>query len=236
MPSGRPLITAFVTAASVLALAGCAPFVNPGPMASEQREVAAVTTVVLDTSGDLTIAEGEPSLVIHAPEAALDRLTSEVRGDTLVLGKTPGPSLSLGSVRYELTVPDLEAIEVNGSGSVDARVSSRDAVRLEVDGSGEVDWSGIDAARLEIRISGSADIELSGSASEADIELDGSGDVDADDLQARDAVVVLDGSGEIDVAVSDRLSASISGSGRIGYSGDPTVTKDVAGSGDIVRN
>ena len=117
---------ALTAAASVLALAGCVPFVASGPMTSEERDIDAVSTVVLDTSGDLTISEGEPSLVIHAPEGALDRLTSDVDGDTLVLGTTPGPEIVVGEVRYDLTLPDLEAIELNGSGDVEAtRVGRR---------------------------------------------------------------------------------------------------------------
>lgn len=235
MRSARPA-AALVAAASALALAGCMPFVVTGPAASEEREVSAVTTVVLDTSGDLTITEGEPSLIIHAPEASLERLTSEVRGDTLVLGVTPEPSVTLGRVRYELSLPNLETIELNGSGSVEARVPSGDAVRIDVDGSGEIDWSGLDTTRVEVRIAGSGDIELAGSTDELDVELRGSGTVDADDLQARDAVVVLAGSGDIDVHARDTLSATISGSGRIGYSGDPSVDANVSGSGDIAPN
>jgi len=229
-------IAALVAAASVIALAGCMPFVATGPMTTEDREIDAVTTVVLDTSGDLTISEGEPGLLIHAPEDALARLTSEVDGDTLMLGTTPGPAISLGNVRYELTLPDLEAIELNGSGEVDAAVSSTGAVRLDLDGSGDIEWTGLDADRSEISLSGSGQVELSGSTTALAIEVDGSGSVDATELQARDADVSIAGSGDVDVAVSEKLVAEISGSGHVTYSGDPTVDMDVSGSGDVVQD
>lgn len=230
------LAAALAAAAPVIALAGCVPFFATGPMTSEDREIGAVTTVVLDTSGDISISEGEPGLVIHAPEDALDRLTSDVTGDTLVLGTTPGPSLRLGEVRYVLTVPDLEAIELNGSGDIDANVSSADTVRLDLDGSGDVEWTGLDTGKADIRLSGSGDIELTGVTSELAVELSGSGNVDAEELQAQDAVIAIDGSGNVDVAVSDALSAEISGSGRVTYSGDPSVDSEVSGSGDVVRD
>jgi hypothetical protein len=234
MRAFRP-VAAVAAAAFVLALAGCVPFVASGPMTSQEREIDAVSTVGLDTSGDLTISEGEPSLVIHAPEGALDRLTSDMNGGTLVLGTTPGPEIVVGEVRYDLTLPDLAAIELNGSGDVEATVSSGGTIRLDLDGSGDVDWTGLETDRVEIRVAGSGNVGLEGSTTELLIELDGSGDIDAEGLQAQDAVVAISGSGNVDVAVRDNLSAEISGSGRVTYSGDPAVESDVPGAGDVVR-
>ncbi|SFS14279.1 Putative auto-transporter adhesin, head GIN domain [Microbacterium sp. cf046] len=227
-------IAAVVIAASVLVVAGCMPLVASGPMTSEEREIDAVAKVVLDTSGDLSIKEGEPRLVIRASESALERLTSEVSGDTLVLGTTPGPVISLGDVSYELTLPDLESIEVNGSGDIDSAVSAEGTIRLDIDGSGDLQWSGLDAERVEIRVAGSGEVEMSGRTAELAIELDGSGSIDVEALKAQDAVVSISGSGDIDVSASDSLAAEISGSGRITYSGDPTVDADISGSGEVV--
>jgi hypothetical protein len=221
-------------AVAVVALAGCMPFVA-GPMTSEERDIEAVTTVVLDTAGDITITEGQPSLVIHASQAALDRLTSEVSGDTLVLGTKPGPGFGLGEVRYDLTLPDLEAIELNGSGDIEAAVSADDSVRLDIDGSGDVSWTGLAADRVGIRLSGSGDIELTGTTNDLTIELDGSGNIDAEELEAQAVTIAIDGSGDVDVTAHDSLSAEVSGSGRVTYSGDPTVSADVSGSGTVVH-
>lgn len=223
-----------VAVASALLLAGCMPIVATGPMVSDERDIDAATSVVLDTSGDLTIAQGEPALVIHASEAALERLTSDVTGGTLTLGTTPGTSIILGDVRYELTLPDLEAIEVNGSGDVTAEVSAPGALRLSVDGSGDVVWIGLDSERAEIGVSGSGDVEVAGTTGALTIELDGSANVNARELDAREATVAISGSGDIDLSVSDTLVAEVSGSGRVTYSGDPSVEVDVSGSGEVV--
>jgi hypothetical protein len=227
---------AAVAAASVLTLAGCVPVVASGPMASEEREIGAVTAVTLDTSGALSISEGEPRLVIHAPSGALDRMTAETDGETLRLGTTPGPAIVLGEFRYELTVADLQAITVNGSGDVVATVSSAGSIRLDLDGSGDIAWTGLDTDDVTVRVAGSGDIELAGTTTALMIELDGSGDIDAAALQARNAVVSIAGSGDVRVAATDTLSAEISGSGEVSYSGDPEVDADVSGSGDVVRD
>jgi hypothetical protein len=188
--------------------------VDPGALVSETREITAVSTVVLDTAGDLFITQGEPSLVIHAPEDTLERLTSEIEGDVLVLGTEPG--ITRGEVRYELTVPDLSAVELRGSG--------------------DVEWGSVDGDLTDIRLSGSGDIELAGVTTELTILLDGSGEIDADDLDAQTASIAIDGSGEVSVSARDTLDVDISGSGRVTYSGDPSLVTNVSGSGEIVRD
>jgi hypothetical protein len=224
-----------VAAASVLPLTGCMPFVASGPMTSEQREIDAVSTVVLDTSGDLSISEGEPSLVVHAPRGALDRLTSEVNGETLVLSTDPEPEMMLGAVRYELVLPELQTVDVNGSGDLDATVSADGTIRVDLDGSGDIRWTGLDAERVEIRVAGSGEVEVAGATAELAIELAGSGNVEARDLRAQEADVSITGSGDIEVSARESLSAQVTGSGRVTYSGDPAVTADVSGSGEVVK-
>ncbi|MCP2635200.1 DUF2807 domain-containing protein [Microbacterium sp. HD4P20] len=238
---------ALVIAASALALSGCSlaiptgpvpstgPLPTTGPMTSEERDIDDVSHVVLDTSGHLVVSEGEPALTIHAPSGVMDRLTSDVDGDTLVLSIEPGFVMTFGEVRYELTVPRLEMLEVNGSGDVEATVSADDTVQLSLDGSGDVDWSGLDADRVEVGLAGSGDIALSGSAVELSVDVGGSGRVDAEQLDTEDAVIALDGSGDVDVTVSDTLSVDVAGSGQVTYSGDPSTDVRVSGSGDVLR-
>jgi hypothetical protein len=66
------------------------------------------------------------------------------------------------------------------------------------------------------------------------IEVEGSGEVDAGALVAQRAAVSVSGSGDVVVHATESLDASIQGSGDIAYRGNPaTVTRDVAGSGDV---
>ena len=229
-------IIPFLTIPSValLALTGCA-LVPRGPVVSEDREIEAVTTVVLDTSGDLTIREGEPSLVIHAPASVLERLTSDVTGDTLTLGATPGsPGFTLSRVSYELTLPSLEGIEINGSGDVESDVPG-DSLGITIDGSGDLDIEDIDASEVTIEISGSGDVDLSGRTDDFTLSIDGSAEVRADELDAARVSIDLDGSGDIAVAASDTLDVSIAGSGSVVYEGSPEVTQEISGSGEVQR-
>lgn len=223
-------------AVSALVVAGCASnVIAGGPMASEDRDIDAVTTVVLQTSGSLSISEGEPALTVHAPSDALEHLTSEVNGDVLVLGVTTGITFGLGTVRYELTLPDLEALTMNGSGDAVATVSTDGDVRLDLNGSGDVEWTGLATDRVDVVIAGSGDVTLSGSAEELSVELDGSGNMHGTDLQAQRVDVVVNGSGDVDVTPAASLSVDIFGSGSVTYTGEPTLDTNITGSGDVMQ-
>jgi hypothetical protein len=233
----RYLTLGVVAVLTAAALTGCARFTPvSGPMTSESPEIGDVTAVVLDTAGDLTITEGEPSLTIHAPASVLDALTSTVSDGVLVLGRR-GPDLAWGNVdiRYELTVPSLESIEVNGAGDVDSTVSGEN-LSIEVSGAGDVTVDGVDADRVEVRISGAGDIELDGTAQSLEVEIDGVGEVDADDLEVVDAVVDISGAGDAHVNATGTLTAEVSGVGSVHYRGDPDVDSDISGLGEVVED
>jgi len=229
----RPIALLVIPAVTVLALSGCSFAGARGPAVSQEREIDTATVVVLDTSGDLEISEGEPSLVIYAPASVLEQLTAEVVGGELQLGAKPGmPDFLFGDIRYELSLPSLERIEINGSGDVDSDLPGEN-LDIEINGSGDLSMGSIDASAVIVEISGSGDVELSGRSTELSIEIDGSADVDAEDLETERVSVEIDGSAEVDVSASDTLAVSISGAGSVNYAGRPQLTQEISGSGEV---
>jgi hypothetical protein len=226
----RLLTLTAVAALAAVSLTGC---VRLGPMATASPEIGDVTAVVLSTDGDLEIREGEPSLTIHAPANILDRLTSRVTDGVLELGRRPGTFVTgFAEVRYELTVPSLDSIEVSGSGDVTSTVSA-ERLTIEITGSGDVTVEGIDADVVELAIDGSGDVELTGVADSLSAEIAGSGEVDAEDLEVRDATIDISGSGSLGVNATNTLTVDISGSGSVTHTGGAEVDADISGSGDI---
>ena len=229
----RTLALGAVVVLTAATLTGCARMLPAGPMTSESPDIADVTSVVLDTAGDLEISEGEPSLTIHAPANLIDALTARVSDGVLTLGRR-GPDLAWGSadIRYELTLPSLEGIEVNGAGDVDSTVSS-DTLTIDVSGAGDVKVEGLDADAVSVSISGAGDVELDGVALSLDVEISGVGEVDADDLEVADAVVDISGTGDANVHVTGSLTADVSGLGSVRHRGGARVDADVSGLGEV---
>lgn len=238
-----------------LATTGCAAL-DPGPKATQEREIADVDAVELDTGGSLRITLGEaPSLSVTAGEKIIDDLTAEVRGGVLRLGTKGDPLGYAGEIQYELTVTSLSSIAVlgsgdadvdfsgtsdpiivvNGSGSVDATGVDAETLSLTVDGSGSIAVDGANAQEVVVRVEGSGGVSIDGSAVRQDVEILDSGDYSAAGLDSRDARVAVLGSGMAAVSASATLDAVIDGSGEISYAGDPRLTEKVEGSGDVVR-
>lgn len=224
-----------VVVAAALVATGCGATRDPGPATTVERAVAGVHAVRLATSGNLAIAVGDrESLTIDAGAAVVDDLTSEVVDGTLVLDTRPGTSVT-GSVRYTLTVTGLDRLELDGSGSATGSGVLGPDATLTVAGSGGANLSGLDLTRLTADLSGSGDVTVTGSAATAAVTVSGSGSFDGAGLAVEQATVDASGSGRVQVQVSGTLTASVSGSGDVVYTGNPaTVQRDRSGSGDIV--
>lgn len=227
--------TLVVTAvAAGAALAGCGGVaIGTGDLVTQDREISAVTAVTLATAGRLTVSTGdEPGLTVTAGEQVIDRLTSEVHDGVLVLD-LPGRWVNLGPVDYDLVLPRVDRIAVDGAGDVRGEVAPTDAFELTIDGAADVDLDGLDVDDLTVRIDGTGTVTLTGTADSQDVRLDGAGSYSAADLETREAVVALAGVGEVEVHVTELLDAQIDGAGRIGYRGDPEVTRSIDGVGSI---
>ena len=75
---------------------------------------------------------------------------------------------------------------------------------------------------------------MEGNATSFDAAIAGSGDVSAYKLKTRYVEASIAGSGDIKVTVSDKIKATVVGSGNIYYKGHPDkIDTTSLGSGDI---
>ena len=188
-----------------------------GTVVSETRPVAGFNTVSFRGSGQLTIDHGDTeSLVITTDDNLLPYLISEVTGNQLVLGTKEHTNVNPSKdVVYKLTVKDLNAIEVAGSG--DAAVK------------------GIHTNRLKAVVAGSGSLSTAGAAEQQEIMIAGSGNYSGDALKSKNVTISIMGSGNAELAASDKLDVTIMGSGDIKYAGDPAVTQHIMGSGSVQK-
>jgi hypothetical protein len=85
-----------------------------------------------------------------------------------------------------------------------------------------------------VTLPGSGTLTGSGTTTQLDATVGGSGTIQFTRLVAKDVRAIVSGSGSIFVTATEKLDASVSGSGAILYAGSPTeVTKSVTGSGAI---
>ena len=203
--------------AVLLFVTACSITKGSGTVVSQTREVSGFTKVELRGSGELTIEKtGTESLSISADDNLLPRLTSNVSGDTLILGTRPNLRIVPSKpITYRLTVKDLTGMAVSGSGSV--RMSN------------------LMTNSLTTRISGSGMITANGTVNDQDVRITGSGRYQAEQLTSKTVRAQISGSGTASVLATDQLDVKISGSGTLTYSGNPQITQEISGSGKLIR-
>jgi hypothetical protein len=182
---------------------------------TQARNVASFTSVEVAGSNNVVVRAGEEqSVVVTADDNLIDRVTTEVQAETLIVGNTAGSFSTTSPMSVEVTVPTLNVLTLTGSGNI------------VVDG--------VEAESLKVELPGSGTLTGNGTATRLDITVSGSGVVQFTRLVANDVQAAVSGSGSIFVTATNSLDASVSGSGAILYAGSPKdVTKSVTGSGAI---
>jgi hypothetical protein len=149
--------------------------------------------------------------MVEAQESVLPKIKTEVVNNRLIIGPERNATIQTTQpINYTLTVKDLKALKVSGSGDVQAQ--------------------GISTDELTVTMSGTAYVKLSGEADSQEIDISGTGDYQAEDLESKEVKVDVGGTGSATVNVSDELDAKVSSAGSVEYVGDSTVQQDVSGT------
>lgn len=122
----------------------------------------------------------------------------------------------------DLTATDLE-ITIAGSGDVEGNLVKCSALKSSIAGSGDIDLKNLAAGSVQASIAGSGEMELKGTADTASYSIAGSGDIKARDMVVKHVEASTTGSGDIECHATDYLKIRTTGSGSVGYKGNPTL-------------
>ncbi|WP_028063932.1 GIN domain-containing protein [Solirubrobacter soli] len=186
-----------------------------GHAATQARSVPPFTTVDLTGANNVVVRVGaRQSVVVHADENLLGRVTTSVHAGTLLIDTTPGDLNAKSPMFVVVSVPSLAGLRLDGAGNISA--------------------SGIANEHLTVAMPGSGVIDATGTTRTLTLTMDGQGTALLRRLVARDANVALAGNGTIMLTATRSLNAKLSGTGAILYGGNPPhVTQSVTGSGTV---
>jgi hypothetical protein len=211
----------------------------------QTRTVDTFTKISFRVAGKLYLKQGSPQKVeLEGKQDVLDRIETEVSGGKLVVGSEGKWNHwnwhNDGDVNVYVTVKDIDAISVSGSGDLiaqtrltgnnfDLKVSGSGSLEAELDASGDVN----------VDVSGSGNVDIKGKFKNFETDISGSGHVDLSATIAGTADFGLSGSGKVRASGSaQRVKASLSGSGKVLASDFETDSCDIriSGSGDVEIN
>ena len=228
-PSFAALIALPLILAACTADAATRAFPVPGFV---KLRVEGPYTVRVHTGGSVSVAA-------HGPQARLDKLMVESRGDTLVISTEKGwiwhgPSWGAkDNVTIDISVPMLEAAELTGSGDVSVdHVRGNDFSAL-LTGSGDLSIGRLETSRLRANVNGSGDLTIAGHTGRAEASVEGSGDLHAGGLTVGLLTTSVTGSGDASFGATTAARGSLIGSGDISIAGHPTCQIHKTGSGDV---
>ena len=123
---------------------------------------------------------------------------------------------------------------MNRAGPGDLRIPV-DHSSLDIDGTCEAVITGIDSEAFKLGASGDVEATLTGQARELLVNISGNAEITAHELAAKSVTVAIAGNSDVTVHATETLDVGISGDGTVRYVGDPTVTKNVTGSGTVEK-
>jgi hypothetical protein len=217
-----------------------------------ERHVAGFNEIKIAGPFDVHITQGAvESVKVNAPAEIMDRIVTEVSGHVLEIhnkhdnwgwGEKSWWSekgywrLHPGKITVTVTVRELNSVTTSGrSSAVFENGITSQSLKLRVSGSGEVRGK-VDVKTLDTHISGSGSIQLAGTAGHSTVRVTGSGSFKALSLTTSASAVHISGSGGAEINASDKVDASVSGSGGVSYTGTvKSVNSKKSGSGSIRR-
>jgi hypothetical protein len=207
-----------------------------GEIIKETRELPGFTSVKNNCSADVVITQGNvQKVVVESDKNLVPHISTEVKNGSLFIDVRASYK-NVKVIRVLLTVPDLNAVTIAGSGDVSfVDTFKGNVMRVDIKGSG--DFSGdFDLKKLDYFVKGSGDGEISGVRGDLSIKISGSGDFEADKLRLEKCDISVAGSGDIELkGSSDKLVIGLKGSGYVNaYElAAVDVLVKVEGSGDI---
>ncbi|NPD45925.1 head GIN domain-containing protein [Lentimicrobium sp. S6] len=222
-------------------------------VSTETRELSGFSKLANNGSFEVTIIKDTISyVVIEAESNIIPYIETSIKNGALIIDsrETISPRRSMKLTVY---TPEMEAMELKGSGSIFSEAFESDSFSAVVDGSGDItatascsetylriNGSGnlianLFTENLDAEIHGSGSITLYGQGTHSTMGIFGSGNIKYVDFEQKYCAAKSDGSGNIYVQVSDGLDAQIFGSGSIYYRGNPLVNSEIIGSGSVIK-
>ncbi len=200
---------------AVFALAAChiGGIVGNGHVVTDTRPVSDFSEIEADGGFRIEWRNGPPSLSITTDENLLQYITNENDDHKLRLH-------SRGNLWP--------------SHHINVVISSTTRVGARLTGAAELTANQLSGPNFAIESTGAARVHLDGKVDDLITDMTGASRLEASSLQTKTAEISSTGASKAEVAVSDSLKVSITGAGKVTYSGNPpTVEKHVSGAGSI---
>jgi hypothetical protein len=212
-----------------------------GPTVSRNFQVGNFHQIKVAGNYDVTVQTGaNPGVAAEGSQKLLDKTIVEVRGDELLIHPEDHNGFSLfhfgtrGKAHFTVTVPQLTAATLAGSGNLDVNGVSGDHFEGTLAGSGDLGIGSANLKSMKLSLAGSGDVKVgSGQVESAEYSIVGAGDVDASGVTSQQVKVSIAGSGDFKAHATGTADVSIMGAGDVTVTGGAKCSVHKSGAGDV---
>ena len=212
---------------------------TPATAATRNFGITSFEKVRVDGPFKVRLSTGvAPFAKASGSAAALDRVSVQVRGNTLVVQNNASswggyPGQEQGPVEISVGTHDLSSAWVNGSGSLAIDRAKGLKFDLSVQGSGAAGIDQVDVDQLSINIVGTASAVLAGRAGKMTALVRGVSSLDAAGLATKDATVGAEGAATVKANIANAVTIDGSGPATVTLAGGPSCTLRLHGSASV---
>ena len=208
-------LTIALLLAGTLVIAGCrfGGIMGNGHIVTDTRTVTDFSEIEADGGFYIEWKNGPPSLSITTDENLLRYITTENVDHRLRL-HSRGNLWPTHHINVAISSPIRSGAKLTGAARLTAKQLS--------------------GRNFAIESTGAAKVLLDGSVDDLITDMTGASKLEADELKTKTAEISSTGASHAEVSVSEALSVSITGAGKVVYSGNPPkVEKHISGAGSI---
>lgn len=222
-------------------MASCQKVFGTGEIITENRTVSEFTGIQIANSANVEVVKGTSLMVeVSDYENLLKNLSVKTVNNLLVIKTEPSNLyIERSKTKVRITAPEsllLKNLLISGSGNIKLNGIFSNIASVEISGSGNItSEEPATFTDIAVNISGSGNVLLKGKAENVSALISGSGNIKLRDLETKNATCNISGSGNILINAIEKLVAKIGGSGNIEYFGNPTIDKNISGSGKVVK-
>jgi hypothetical protein len=205
----------FPALAIVLLLTGCGlgGIRGNGHIVTDQRTIGDFNELEAGGMFEIEWRSGPPALSITTDQNLLEHIDNQISENRLRL-RTHGHFWPTRGVKVVVSSPQRNGAKLSGAVDLTAKQ--------------------LTGVKFYFQSTGASKVRLDGAVDDLLADMTGASELDAENLRTKTSEVSTTGAADADVNVSDSLKVSITGAGKLTYSGNPpTIEKHITGAGTI---
>lgn len=204
---------------------------------SEGQNLDTFTKIDIRGGGPIFLIQGDShSIQIEGRRSIVEDITYEVKDGVLIIRFIRDIPNWLSTFDYPtitINFKQLDQFVFEGGSEVIANDIHSKTLTMEIRGGASLEMKNLMADSLDLHVEGGANINIDGVVESQTLRFAGGTNYDAKDLQSATVNLRTDGAVSATIWAADALNLNLAGVYNVRYYGNPAITQNVQGIGNI---